>query len=125
MTKTFIKWAKIVIFVYDVTSRKTFDELNFWLKYVEEIVGKDIIIGICGNKIDLFTNQVVKKEKGEQYAQKNGAFFRETSAKEDQKGFQEFVDELIQQFILKNGRIRKYGKNLSSQLKSQKMKCSC
>lgn len=125
MTKLFIKGAKIVIIVYDVTNRETFDELNFWCKSAEEIAGKDIILGICGNKIDLFTKQVVQKEEGEQFAQKIGASFSETSAKEDQKKFQEFVDELIKKFVLKNEQIQKSGRKLSSQLTSKKKKCSC
>ena len=103
LSKVIMNGSKIVVFVYDITNKKTFEELNFWVKSVEEVLGKEPILGIAANKIDLFEEQVVEKEEGEKYAKAIGALFAETSAKEDQKGFQDFIFKLLQKYIQKNG----------------------
>ncbi len=101
MTKIFLKGAKIVILVYDITERDSFNELNFWVKQVQEILGKEPILGLAGNKIDLFDKQVVTSKEGKEYAKEIGALFRETSAKEDAEGFKNFLDELFEEFLIK------------------------
>ena len=124
MTKIFIKGTQIVIFVYDVTEEFTFTELDFWVKTVEEVLGKGPQLAVVGNKIDLVDKQVVDKEKGEEYANKIGAMFYETSAKEDSKGFQNFILQLTEEFINKKGYIKKSGEKLSKKEKKSKG-CSC
>ena len=99
ITKIFIKGAKIVIFVYDITEENSFQNLDFWVKSVEEVLGKDIILGLVGNKIDLFYNQKIKTEEGKKYAEEIGALFCETSAKEDQAGFKAFVKQLVEKYL--------------------------
>ena len=103
LSKVIINGSKIVVFVYDITNKKTFEELNFWVKSVEEVLGKEPILGIAANKIDLFEEQVVEKEEGEKYANDIGALFAQTSATEDPKGFQDFIFRLLQKYIEKNG----------------------
>ena len=100
INKLYIKGSNIVIFVYDVTNRNSFIDLSdFWVDYVFKLIGKDIIIGVLGNKIDLIDNLKVEREEGERYAKKIGAFFKETSAKEDAEGFKEFVNQLVKEYI--------------------------
>ena len=126
MTKIFLKGAKIVIFVYDITVRETFDQLQFWVKSVEEILGKEPTLGLAGNKADLFDNQVVETKEGEQYAKEIGALFRETSAKQDAKGFKNFVQELLEEFLVKKGVLVKKEESIKLQIKNGgKKKCFC
>ena len=99
ITKIFIKGAKIVIFVYDITEEDSFKNLDYWVKSVEEVLGKDIILGVVGNKMDLFYNQKIKTEEGKKYADEIGALFCETSAKEDQEGFKKFVKQLVEKYL--------------------------
>ena len=96
----FIKDSKICIFVYDVNKKATFKELDFWVNAVEEILGKDPILAVVGNKSDL--KEEVKKKEGEEYAKKIGAFFFQTSAKNDKKGFSNFINILVEEFLFKN-----------------------
>ena len=96
ITKTYIKGSNIVIFVYDITRKETFLELNYWVNSVnEEIENKEVIIGVAANKIDLFDKMEVEKEEGEEYAKKINALFCETSAKDYPKGFKIFVKNLL------------------------------
>ena len=103
ISKIYIKGAEIVIFVYDATDKRSFDELPFWVNYVENLIKEDIIKGVAGNKTDRFEevgdDEIVNKEEAREYSNKIGATFQETSAKEDQEGFNSFVENLVRQFI--------------------------
>ena len=125
MTKIFIKGSQIVIFVYDVTKENTFKELDYWVKSVEEYLGKEPILGVCGNKTDLFDQQEVDRENGEKYAKDIGALFRETSAKDDAKGFRKFVKELIEELLDKKGIFKKEGERISIVKPDKKKKKNC
>ena len=100
VSRSFIKGSNIVFFVYDVTRRETFLELNYWISAVNEELNTDeVILCIVANKIDLFLNSEVNKKEGEDYAKKKNALFCETSAKEDQKGFKNVVQKLLEKLL--------------------------
>ena len=103
MAKLFYNNSKIVIFVYDITERKSFEELNkYWVKIIEEKLGKNVIKGIVANKIDLFLNEQVTQEEGEEYAESIGALFLSTSAKtEGSAKFENFLIQLYEQYLNK------------------------
>ena len=82
MTKIFYKDAKIILFVYDITSKKSFDELKkYWISQVQENCQSDVLLGIVANKNDLYIRQQVTKEEGLELAEKIGAIYQITSAK--------------------------------------------
>ena len=111
MNKIFIKNSNIILFIYDITRKKTLNELNFWTNYVDSCIEKDsAVYGIIGNKIDLFDAEEELKKKGEEYefvnteegkkfADQFGAYFLETSAKENAPGFVKFIDKLVGEYI--------------------------
>ena len=111
MNKIFIKSSNIILFVYDITRKKTLNELTFWTKYVDSCIEKDsAVYGIIGNKIDLFDAEeelkkkgveyeFVNTEEGKKFADEFGAFFLETSAKENAPGFVKFIDKLVGEYI--------------------------
>ena len=52
--------------MYDITTRASFEEINFWVGTVKEILKEDkIVYGLAGNKKDLFQNEAVEEEEGE------------------------------------------------------------
>ena len=98
VTKSFIKDSNIVIFVYDITRRETFLELNFWVDTVKREIGNDeAIFGLAANKIDLINECTVENEEGVEYAHSIGALFSETSA-EKKIGFSNLVNRLLEKF---------------------------
>ena len=105
LNNLFIKEAKICIFVYDYTDRKTFEDLEFWVKTVDELLGKDPILGVVANKSDLILKEKVKENEGKEYAEKIGASFYKTSAKEDKDGFSNFINKLVEEYLTKNNLI--------------------
>jgi len=127
VNKIYIKDSHIVIFVYDVTNRKSFLELKFWTNYVEELLGKNVIIGIAANKIDLFESdkENVSKKEGQEFAEEKKAIFKQTSAKKDSEGFSNFVNELITKFLTKNPDFKTDILSLSTENSNKKKKGGC
>ena len=83
MAKLFYQDAKIIIFVYDFTSRASFDYLiNFWIPEVQITINvKNVIFGLVANKCDLYEIGSVSDEEGMDLADKINAVFQITSAK--------------------------------------------
>ena len=97
ITKIFLKNAKIVIFVYDITDKASFDALEKWITYAKEVINNNYVSAILGNKVDLFINESVKEEDARNYAHSKGMKFQLVSAKENPKLFSIFLKELIQE----------------------------
>ena len=98
LTKIFFKNSKIVILVYDITNKKSFEHLTFWLEQVKESLGDKIVLGVLGNKKDLFTKEEVSEEEAMKYAQSIGARWALTSAKTDRESFLTFIEDLIKDY---------------------------
>ena len=104
VTKIFIKDAKIVVFVYSITDKKSFEEINFWVDTVKCILGDTPVLGLAGNKKDLFQQEQVTEEEGEKKAEEIGAIFKLTSAK-TKVGINEFIEQLMEEYAKKIGDI--------------------
>lgn len=72
--------ALIAIIVYDVTKAESFDSVSYWIRELKTNVEEDIIILVCGNKIDLEEKRAVEFQQASSMAQENGALYAETSA---------------------------------------------
>ena len=81
LAKIFYQNAVAVILVYDITVRKTFEQLKeFWIKEIEENAPADIILAIAANKSDNYENELVDVNEGKELAKKLNAIFKSTSA---------------------------------------------
>ena len=76
---TSVKNSQGIILVYDITNRKSFEDLNMWINDINNATDKASII-LFGNKCDL-QNREVSKEEAEKFAKKNNIPYIETSAK--------------------------------------------
>ena len=82
LTKIYYKNASIIIFVYDITRKDTFEEIrDFWYKEVINNCSKDVIFAIVGNKDDNYEFEEVDKDSVIEFSNKINAIFRRTSAK--------------------------------------------
>jgi len=103
LTKIFIKDSKIVIFVYAINSRESFDGIkSYWVDTIKEALGDDPVLGIVGNKCDLFMNEEVKENEAKEFAEEKGMQFQLVTAKENPKGFIQFLSKLLDIFLEKN-----------------------
>ena len=129
LTKLFFKDSKIVILVYDKSEKQTFKKLDFWKDEVKNSLGDDIILAIIGNKGDKDeTIDDVNEDEAREYANNLNAKFRITSAKVNAKGFEKFLEELLIDYIKKNGgdienNDDKFVLDRKRKKKKSKMKC--
>ena len=103
VTKLFFKGSQIIIFVYDITVKNSFNSLTEWIKNVKEIVNNDYVCGIIGNKSDLFLKSQVSNEEAKKLAETEGYKFKLASAVNDPKSFEDLIFELFQEYKLKFG----------------------
>ena len=109
LSKLFFNDTKIVVLVYSIDSKKTFDNLSYWYNlYTQQLVVEDTILGVVANKSDLFDKQEVSDEEGREYAKKNGAIFGLISAKANKQGIDLYIYQLIEAYLKK---INKNNKN--------------
>ena len=81
LAKIFYKDAKVIILVYDITNKASFDNLkNYWFNEIEENSVSDVILAIVGNKDDLYENEQVSIDEGKKFAKEKNAIFKRTSA---------------------------------------------
>ena len=103
MTKLFVKNSKIIILVYNVTSLKSFEALNYWYDFIEKELGENIILGLAGNKTDLIFEEgyeeEVSSEKGKEFARKIKASFALISAKESSKEITDLFNILLNKYL--------------------------
>ena len=114
LTKIFFKGTIIAILVYDITIKKTFEELEYWYEQLKSQLDEDFILAIVGNKIDLYAQEEVSEKEGKNFAASKGARFKLSSAKDDPLSFTEFLEELFKEYIDNNkSDIKKKSRGLS------------
>ena len=103
LTKMFFKDSKIIILVYDITSEKSFKELEYWYSQVVNELGKEgYYLAIVGNKNDLYNQEKINKDQGKKFAQSKNGKFKLTSAKDDPLSFNSLLEQMFKEFIDNN-----------------------
>ncbi|EDR30177.1 hypothetical protein, conserved [Entamoeba dispar SAW760] len=92
MSRSYYEGCNVVIVVFDISDRTTYESVKGWLKDVGYYAPKDIIKYLVGNKTDLAANRIVSSQEAEDLAKREGFEYIETSAKSNNN-----VDELFQQ----------------------------
>eukprot|EP01006_Ploeotia_vitrea_P041354 TRINITY_DN66504_c4_g4_i1.p2 TRINITY_DN66504_c4_g4~~TRINITY_DN66504_c4_g4_i1.p2 ORF type:complete len:188 (-),score=95.72 TRINITY_DN66504_c4_g4_i1:85-648(-) len=77
----YYRGAAAAIVVYDITSRHSFVRAKSWVKELQMQAKEDVVIALCGNKVDLEANRQVDTEEAKAYADEQNIFLMETSAK--------------------------------------------
>ena len=99
LTKIFIKGTKICLFVYDITNKHSFEEINFWLEQAKQIADKDVVFGMAGNKNDLIAKQQVNDKDAIKFAEENNIIFGQTSAAKNKSSVDSLLDKLIIKYL--------------------------
>ena len=102
ISKLFLNETKIVLLVYSIISEQSFNELDYWYNLYKDLLGEETILGIAGNKMDLYLEQVVSDEKGKEFADSRGAFFALVSAKDNKESIDRFIETLLKAYLNKN-----------------------
>ncbi len=106
LNKIFFKGADGFILTYDITKTRTFDTMIELLNQViDSFKEEEVPIALVACKIDLFYDEEITREEGENFAEQNGLLFYETSAKSGLKVdfcFNDFINLIIPQNINNN-----------------------
>jgi len=96
--------AHIVILVYDIASKESFEHIPEWLNELSNVNLNDVIFALVGNKNDLENDRQVKTEEGEKFAKEHSYIFHEISAKTadgfDELFYKKLFDEMKVKFNL-------------------------
>ena len=121
LSKLFIKESRVVLLVYDITDKSSFEDINFWFDLVKEVLGDKFVLGLAGNKKDLFLKEMVSESEGQKKAEEIGATFKLTSAKTGE-GINELIDILLKEYIKRLNEGEFADLNDSHQLSASKTK---
>ena len=82
IAKNYYKGANGVLLVYDISNRKSFERVGFWLKELKENNKlDDLYLYLVGNKKDLEEKRMISTDEGKKFAEDNNIHFIEVSAK--------------------------------------------
>ncbi|EFC35256.1 rab family small GTPase [Naegleria gruberi] len=71
ITTSYYKGAQGVIMVYDITQRKSFENLSTWLNDVKQYADPNVSLILVGNKVDLEDQRQVTENEANEWAQRN------------------------------------------------------
>lgn len=80
ITRAYYRNTICAVLVYDVTNKKSFEDLKIWLEEAKTFGNENMYFVLLGNKADLDSQRAVSKEDGESFARDNGMVFFEVSA---------------------------------------------
>eukprot|EP00891_Asterochloris_glomerata_P006442 jgi/Astpho2/6442/Aster-08287 len=91
LSPMYYRGASAAVIVYDITSSESFKKAQDWVKELQRQGTPNMVISLVGNKADLESARQVTQDEAKSYAEENGLFFWETSAKSNSH-----VSELFQ-----------------------------
>ena len=99
VTKLFLQDTQILLLCYAIDDRQSFNNLEYWYKFATNTIGKKIVLGVAGNKSDLYENEKVKDSEGEKFASEHNGIFGLVSAKENKEGIDKLFESLFKKHI--------------------------
>ena len=79
IVKSYYRGSAAALLVYDITSKKSFESIQNWLRDCREHSDPNLVMTLVGNKCDLFNKREVTYQEGYEFAQKYNLQFVETS----------------------------------------------
>ena len=80
LTRQYYRQAIGAVLFYDITNKKTFENIPIWQNEIRENSHKDVQLLLVGNKKDKTDDRQVDYHTGSQFAEDNGMKFLETCA---------------------------------------------
>jgi len=100
ISSSYYRGAQGVVLVYDITERRTFNNLARWLTELERYGGEKMVKVVVGNKRDQIHKRSVSYDEGKDWADQRGFLFTETSARDRSNVelvFQQLVGSILQE----------------------------
>ena len=91
ITSVYYKGAKGAFIVYDITSKKSFDNIDKWINEIKEKNNNDVKLIIIGNKVDLDNGRQISFEEAKNKFKDRDVPLIETSALNDTNVNEAFI----------------------------------
>ena len=130
LTKIFYRDAKVIVFVYDITTEYSFNQLkDYWYEETINTTEKTPLMAVVANKSDLYPEQKVNNKDGKEFAEKINAIFQTTSAMSD-TGINTLFENIGKKIIMPdydyknsdNTAQKDYSKKIEKEKKEKKIK---
>lgn len=98
ITTSYYRGATGIMLVYDVTQARSFENINKWLRNIDDHASNDVVKMLIGNKCDMEDKRCIARARGEALAREHGIPFFETSAKNNinvEKAFFEITRAIL------------------------------
>lgn len=131
LSTSYYRGAHGVILAYDISSRKSFADMERWFDEAESNTVSEVALYLVGTKLDkAATSRAVSAEEGQALATAHGALFCEASAKTREnvrKPFIEIVNQIVQDPVLLHRRAATMRNTVAVGLNDQSswVPCSC
>ena len=100
LAEIFYRDAKVIVFVYDITTAYSFEELKkYWYQETKTKSTGKPLLAVVANKIDLYNEQNVSNNDGIAFAEEIGAIFQTTSALSD-SGISTLFDNIGKTYLI-------------------------
>lgn len=113
VTSAYYRGAVGALLVYDISRRRTFDNIGRWLNELQTHSDMNVVTILVGNKSDLRDAREVTTAEGKALAESQGLFFIETSALDSSNvaaAFQTVVKEIysiLSRKVMQSGELKK------------------
>ena len=112
ITKNYYKGAHGIILIYDITNKRSFDNVKNWVDVIKEEVSEKVTIILVANKIDCNEERKVSTIEGKNIANEYGLQFFETSAKSGEninESFNYLIKKSVEIYVLKENKLTRDG----------------
>ncbi len=98
MTYSYYRGCHVILVVFDVTERKSFQNVTTWVECIEKFAKSNVLKILVGNKTDLEDKRVVTTEEGKKLAMDNGLKYYEISALKI-TGLHEMFEDVAKEYV--------------------------
>ena len=98
MTYSYYRGCHVILVVYDVTDRKSFQNVTTWVECIDKFAKSNVLRILVGNKTDLEDKRIISKEEGKSLAEQNGLKYYEISALKI-TGLHEMFEDIAKEYV--------------------------
>ena len=98
MTYSYYRGCHVILVVFDVTERKSFQNVTTWVECIDKFAKANVLKFLVGNKTDLEDKRTVTYDEGKNLAEDNGLKYYEISALTI-KGLHEMFEDIAKEYV--------------------------
>ena len=98
MTYSYYRGCHVILVVFDVTERKSFQNVTTWVECIDKFAKANVLKFLVGNKTDLEDKRTVTYDEGKKLAEDNGLKYYEISALTI-KGLHEMFEDIAKEYV--------------------------